>query len=577
MVATESTQLAVKLLRERSRDTLVDELGTVMAQLSLEEAVGFLADLLLAAGADRDHLKARLATLLATKFGRQSEQSSATQLELFAEVLRRVAGGVTNPPASPADETAPTPSPTATAATLIEQTNAEVEVEAAAQRALRKAAREALRAQQGEQTGADKDVPWPTHLPMREERLPVPESERLCPDCKQERAVIRYELSWRIEYKTTAEVVVTWIPVVACASHHGGPYTPPVPPKPVDKGQMGFNLAARCLWLRTTHNLPVRRIAEMMQAEGVPVTEEMVHTLICTTGERIKPVDEAIHQAVQAATLVNMDDTPVEILDGEKERKARKARVWLALGDERFAWFFATRTWKESEAEQALGPIQGTLQGDGYKGFPKYARRQDVKLAGCMGHLRRKVRKALLAHDPRAVEPMALIQGLYRVEELGRLRDLDADALLALRQERSVPIWRALIAWAETVAPTIETGSPLGQAWTYLRNQRALLETFLSDGNVAIDNSAAERGLRRITIGRKLWLFFRDQDKLDHVARLMSVVSTARLHGIDELAYLTWVLEEVARRTWSAQAAVALLPAAWAAMQEKPVQERAPG
>ncbi|MFH1464310.1 MAG: transposase [Pseudomonadota bacterium] len=380
MVATESTQLAVKLLRERSRDTLVDELGTVMAQLSLEEAVGFLADLLLAAGADRDHLKARLATLLATKFGRQSEQSSATQLELFAEVLRRVAGEATNPPASPTDETAPTPSPTATAATLIEQTNAEVEVEAAAQRALRKAAREALRAQQGEQTGADKDVPWPTHLPMREERLPVPESERLCPDCKQERAVIRYELSWRIEYKTTAEVVVTWIPVVACASHHGGPYTPPVPPKPVDKGQMGFNLAARCLWLRTTHNLPVRRIAEMMQAEGVPVTEEMVHTLICTTGERIKPVDEAIHQAVQAAALVNMDDTPVDILDGEKERKARKARVWLALGDGRFAWFFATRTWKESEAELALGPIKGTLQGDGYKGFPKYARRQDVKL-----------------------------------------------------------------------------------------------------------------------------------------------------------------------------------------------------
>jgi transposase len=500
-------------------------------------------------------------------------------LELFAEVLRRVAGGATNPPAALAGETAPAPAPTpaALAATLIEQTNAEVEVETAAQRALQKAAREALRAQQGQHAGADEDVPWPTHLPMREEKLPVPESDRFCPDCKQERTVIRYEMSWRIEYKTTAEVVVTYSPVVACASHHGGPHAPEVPPKPVDRGQMGFSLAARCLWLRTTHNLPVRRIAEMMQAEGVPLTEEMVHTLICVSGERVKPLDEAIHQAVQAATLVNMDDTPVEIIDGDKERKSRKARVWLALGDERFAWFFATRTWKESEAEQALGTIKGTLQGDGYKGFPKYTRRQDVKLAGCMGHLRRKFHKALLARDPRATEPMALIQGLYRVEELGRLRDLDAKALLALRQERSVPIWQAILAWAQTVAPTIESGSTLGQAWTYLRNQRAPLETFLSDGHVAIDNSAAERGLRRITIGRKLWLFFRDQDKLDHVARLMSVVSTARLHGVDELAYLTWVLEQVARRTWSAQAATKLLPGAWAAMQEKPVQERAPG
>jgi len=100
MVATESTELAVKLLRERSRGPLIDELGAVMAQMGPEETLAFIADLLLAAGADRDHLKSRLTTLLATKFGRRSEQSSATQLELFAEVLRRVAGGATNPPAA---------------------------------------------------------------------------------------------------------------------------------------------------------------------------------------------------------------------------------------------------------------------------------------------------------------------------------------------------------------------------------------------------------------------------------------------------------------------------------------------
>lgn len=164
---------------------------------------------------------------------------------------------------------------------------------------------------------------------------------------------------------------------------------------------------------------------------------------------------------------------------------------------------------------------------------------------------------------------MALIQGLYNVEKLARMRGLDAEGRLALRQERSVPIMKALIDWAQKVEPTIEIKSPLGKGWTYLSNQLDPLQAYLSDGNISIDNNAAERGLRRHTIGRKLWLFFRGQAKLEHITRIMSIVTTARLHGVDELAYLTWVLEQLARRTWSPAAARKLLPDAWIAMNKK--------
>ena len=94
-------------------------------------------------------------------------------------------------------------------------------------------------------------------------------------------------------------------------------------------------------------------------------------------------------------------------------------------------------------------------------------------LAGCMAHLRRKLRVAMNARDPRATEALALVQGLYRVEELARLRLLDADQRLALRQERSVPIMGALVDWAEVVQPTIVKGSPLGKAWIYFPHTMA--------------------------------------------------------------------------------------------------------
>jgi len=85
-----------------------------------------------------------------------------------------------------------------------------------------------------------------------------------------------------------------------------------------------------------------------------------------------------------------------------------------------------------------------------------------------------------------------------------------------------------LLRWSEEVAPTIVKGSPLGKAWSYLDKQQGPLQVFPHNGMVSIDNNAAERGLRRHTIGRKLWLFFRNQDTLQHVARLMSIPTTAR-------------------------------------------------
>ncbi len=580
MSQAEPTSVAIALLKERDRDALVERLTATLADLALDEAVAFLADLLLAAGADRDRLKERVVSLLASRFGRRSEKSSDDQLQLFAQALIREPGkdaveGEQTDDATTSSEQGKT------AAELIEQTNNEIESEKEAQRRARKKAAEARR-QAARLEGKDGDsVPWPTHLPVREETLPLPEELRCCADCGEERKVIRYDKSWRLEHHTTSEVVVTRTPVAACKSHHGGPVSVPVPPKPVDKGQLGFSLASHILWLRITHNLPVRRIAEMLQAEGAPVSERVIHTLIGETGQRARPVVEAIAARVRQAELVNIDDTFTDVYEEgddngsgrHRKRVRRRARVWVALGDERYAYFFATRSWKAEEAVAALGEISGVLQGDGYGGFPGYAAEHDVTLAGCMSHLRRKMQAAVKAKDPRASLPMGLINGMYSVEKLARLRRLSPDERLALRQERSVPMMAKLLDWADDVAPTIVKGSPLGKAWTYLDNQQEMLQVFLHHGAVSIDNNAAERALRRHTVGRKLWLFFRDQDKLEHVARLMAILTTARLHGVEEKAYLTWLLEQLARREWSDKAADALLPDAWMAMNEKQAED----
>ncbi|MFT6145467.1 MAG: transposase [Myxococcota bacterium] len=126
---------------------------------------------------------------------------------------------------------------------------------------------------------------WPRHLPMCEITRDILEYAKCCDSCDQARVIIGYATSSRLEYTTQTVVLVTKTPIVACKSHHGGPVTEAVEPKPVDSGRTGFSLAAQVVYLRYTRNIPVYSIVEMLQAQDVPISEEMVHTLIRVTAK----------------------------------------------------------------------------------------------------------------------------------------------------------------------------------------------------------------------------------------------------------------------------------------------------
>jgi transposase len=65
-----------------------------------------------------------------------------------------------------------------------------------------------------------------------------------------------------------------------------------------------------------------------------------------------------------------------------------------------------------------------------------------------------------------------------------------------LRQEKAVPLLAALQTWLDALAITALPKSPLGEAVTYARNQWAALNVYVTDGRLAIDNNAAERGVK---------------------------------------------------------------------------------
>jgi transposase len=64
------------------------------------------------------------------------------------------------------------------------------------------------------------------------------------------------------------------------------------------------------------------------------------------------------------------------------------------------------------------------------------------------------------------------------------------------------------------------------------------LSRFYDNGRLRLDNNASERELRRIAVGRKAWLFVCSDDHAQAAGNLLTLVASARLHGLDPEAYL---------------------------------------
>jgi hypothetical protein len=78
----------------------------------------------------------------------------------------------------------------------------------------------------------------------------------------------------------------------------------------------------------------------------------------------------------------------------------------------------------------------------------------------------------------------------------------------------------------------------LGKAVTYALNQWPAACRYVDDGDLGIDKNVAERSIKSVVIGRKIWLFADSRDGMNTNAVMYSLVETARANGIAPFSYL---------------------------------------
>jgi hypothetical protein len=224
----------------------------------------------------------------------------------------------------------------------------------------------------------------------------------------------------------------------------------------------------------------------------------------------------------------------------------------------------------------------GVIQCDAHGNYnalfaPKVADSQTLapKECGCHAHCRRYFVESEKTEPEWSKQFLNLYKNLYKIEK--EIKGLSIDVRYLRRQNDSLPILDALFKLCRECKddPLTLPKSPLGQACSYALNNETALRLYCSDGRLNIDNNISERTLREFVIGRKNWLFFGSPESAKKSAIVMSVLSSARRHGLNEWEYLVDVLYRLSDWNPAVDSLKNLLPDCWTKSSSPPTEAAA--
>jgi transposase len=372
--------------------------------------------------------------------------------------------------------------------------------------------------------------------------------EKTCPHCGQAKHEMGCERSERYEY-VPAKIIRHEIlrPKLSCKCPEGTISIAPLPSTPIAQGIAGASLLSHVCLSKYLDHLPLDRQRKQLERLGLVVTRQTLCDWVNKGAECLEPIVRLMKARLQSGSYVQVDETPVRVIDPDRPGGCVTGWLWVMGvpgGDVVFEYHPGRG---KDYALELLGGFSGTLQRDGYGVYGSIVRDNSAIIpAACLAHARRKFIDAQVDDPQQAQWFIGQILKLYLVEQHARQRGMTAGQRLALRQEKSAPLWAEIKERLHHLeGSSLLAQSPLGKAVRYMLNEWDALQTHLRDGRVEIDNNLTENAIRPSALGKKNWLFIGHPDAGWRSAVFYSIVVSCQRHGIDVAQYLNDVFTRV--------------------------------
>ena len=366
-------------------------------------------------------------------------------------------------------------------------------------------------------------------------------------------------------------VIVTRRPKYAFRNHDGVVQAL-APAHIIESGLPTERLLAYIAVSKYADGLPLYRQEAIYLRDGVEISRSLMAQWMGHLGFELQICADYILERVKEGERVFADETTLPTL-APGSGKATKAWLWAYARDDRpyggssppmVAYRFEDSRGAECVARHLAG-FNGILQVDGYgaytsmiKAQARAGRNEQIKLAGCWAHLRRKFYDLHVSGiSQAATDTVIAMTKLWKIED--EVRGKNADIRAAFRQEQSETIVARLFDLWEQELGKVSGKSKTAEAIRYAFTRREALERFLTDGRVEIDSNIVERAIRPQTITRKNSLFAGSEGGGRTWAALATLLQTCKMNSVDPLDWLSQTLSRIAQG-WPVTEIDALMP-----------------
>ena len=282
----------------------------------------------------------------------------------------------------------------------------------------------------------------------------------------------------------------------------------------------------------------------------------MAHWII-RLDDVFKPLIHLMREVQNSSSYLQADETRIQVLKEDGKAAQSDKWMWVTRGgppNQPSVLFDYDPSRAGSVAVRLLDDFTGILQADGYSGYAKICRQNNLTRIGCWDHARRKFVEATKGANPqrkgkkittsKADVALGHINKLYVIER--EIKDLSIDERYRIRQELSLPKLNTFKVWLEQNVTKVMKDSLTRKAMEYTLNQWDSLIGYCERGDLQISNVLAENAIRPFALGRKAWLFADTPQGARASATCYSLIETAKANNLEPSAYIGHVLKHIA-------------------------------
>ena len=280
-----------------------------------------------------------------------------------------------------------------------------------------------------------------------------------------------------------------------------------------DKGIFGKNLQAQITLLRFDDRLPLRKTISAIERQyKTSLTSKAVYDITKRVADKAPPEYKAIMKKIRRATNLHIDETKIKI---------QGKTYWLWIFRSRNNVFFVIRKQRNRQVlDEILGySYKGIIICDGLSAYEEYTK----YLQRCWAHILRETRDLAEKYDD--AKPMhQWMKDLFAIVKSVSVKDS------MIKRKR---LYEKCVQEMKWLIEKFSCYKHLAEVVTTIKNGLEFWFTRIIHPQIEPTNNKGEQSLREMVVMKKIMGTLRNEDGAEVMAKMMTLISTWRLNGMN--------------------------------------------